>query len=286
MKLAYFPLSVARNGSTVLDAVLDSAQSYGFTPAENSMDADAAVIWSVLWNGRMAPNQAVYQHYRAQGKPVIVLDVGALYRNQTWKLAVNNITAEGYYGHLDNLDWDRPRKLNISVAMSMSENPSVLIAAQHARSQQVADLPSMEEWINWQVQSIRNNTDRPIRVRSHPRSPLNPRLLPTGITVETVEKIAGTYDSFNMRFDYHAIVNYNSGPGIQAAINGVRPIVHNTSLAYPVSIGYADIDQPYTVDRDTWLVQICHTEYTIDELRRGLWFKRIEPALMSLTAPV
>ena len=286
MKLAYFPQSVARNGASVLDAVLDSAQFNGFTPAENSMDADAAVIWSVLWNGRMAPNQAVYQHYRAQGKPVIVLDVGALYRNQTWKLAVNNITAEGYYGHLDNLDWDRPRKLNISVAMSMSENPSVLIAAPHARSQQVADLPSMEEWINWQVQSIRNNTDRPIRVRSHPRSPLNPRLLPAGITVETVEKIAGTYDSFNMRFDYHAIVNYNSGPGIQAAINGVRPIVHNTSLAYPVSIGYADIDQPYTVDRDTWLVQICHTEYTIDELRRGLWFKRIEPALMSLTAPV
>lgn len=285
MKLAYFPSSVARNGSSVLDAVLDSAQFYGFTPAENSLDADAAVIWSVLWNGRMAPNQAVYQHYRAQGKPVIVLDVGALYRNQTWKLAVNNISAEGYYGHLDNLDWDRPRKLGISLAMSMSQNPSILIAAQHRKSQQVVDLPSIEEWISWQVQSIRNNTDRPIRVRAHPRSPLNISKLPTGVVIETVEKLADTYDSFNLRFDCHAIVNYNSGPGIQSAINGVRPIVHNSSLAYPVSVGYADIEQPYTIDRDTWLVQICHTEYTIDELRRGLWFKRIEPALTSLTVP-
>lgn len=286
MKLAYFPMAVARNGTAVLDAVLDSAQFNGFTPAENSMDADAAVIWSVLWHGRMAPNQAVYQHYRAQGRPVIVLDVGALYRNQTWKLAVNNVNAEGYYGHLDNLDWDRPRKLGISVAVSMSHNPSILIAAQHRKSQQVSDLVSIEQWITEQVQIIRNNTDRPIRVRAHPRSPLNQSLLPAGIAFETVEKLANTYDSFNLRFDCHAVVNYNSGPGIQSAINGVRPVVHNTSLAYPVSVSYADIEQPYTVDRDLWLVQICHTEYTIDELRRGLWFKRIEPALTSLTVPV
>lgn len=285
MKLAYFPNSVARNGTPVLDAVLDSAQSYGFIPAENSMDADAAVIWSVLWNGRMAPNQAVYQHYRAQGKPVIVLDVGALYRNQTWKLAINNISAEGYYGHLDNLDWDRPRELGISLAMSVKPRPSILIAAQHRKSQQVAGLTSIEDWITTQVQLLRNNTDRPIIVRAHPRSPLNQGMLPTGVIVEAVEKLADTYDSFNLRFDHHAIVNYNSGPGIQAAINGVRPIVHNTSLAYPVSIGYADIEQPYIIDRDAWLVQICHTEYTIDELRRGIWFKRIEPALMSLTVP-
>lgn len=282
--VAYFPLQCALNSSSVMDAVLDSLQAAGIRTEENSMDSDAAVIWSVLWRGRMVNNKQVYEHYRKQDKPVIIIEVGALYRENTWKVAVNNITAQGYYGHLDNLDWDRPRKLGISLALSMSENPSILIAAQHARSQQVADLPSIEEWINWQVQSIRNNTDRPIRVRAHPRSPLNPCLLPTGITIETVEKLANTYDSFNLRFDCHAVVNYNSGPGIQSAINGVRPIVHNSSLAYPVSVGYADIEQPYTVDRDLWLVQICHTEYTLDELRRGIWIERIEPALS--TVPV
>jgi hypothetical protein len=82
-----------------------------------------------------------------------------------------------------------------------------------------------------------------------------------------------------MHFDCHAVVNYNSGPGIQAAIAGTRPIVDNTSLAYPVGVGYADIEQPYTIDRHTWLAQICHTEYTVEELRRGLWLKRISSAL-------
>ena len=286
MKLAYFPEAVARNGTAVLDAVLDSAQFKGLSLSENDLDADVAVIWSVLWNGRMAANQAVYQHYRSQGKPVIVLDVGALYRNETWKLAVNNINATGYYGHLENLDWDRPRKLEVSVAMSYGSDPGIVIAAQHTRSEQVAKMGSMEQWISDQVSILKQNTDRPIRIRPHPRCSLDSALLPLGVEIERPQRVAETYDSFNLRFDCHAIVNYNSGPGIQAAIAGVRPLVDCSSLAYPVSIDYADIEKPYDIDRDTWLVQICHTEYTIDELRRGTWFKRIEPALTSLTAPV
>jgi hypothetical protein len=168
--------------------------------------------------------------------------------------------------------------------MHFDSNPEILITAQHSRSQQVSKLTSVEDWISLQVQLLKQNTDRPIRIRAHPRSLLSYSKLPTGVTVERPEYVENTYDSFNLKFDCHAIVNYNSGPGIQAAIAGVRPIVDFSSLAYPVSIGYADIDQPYTIDRDLWIVQICHTEYTVDELLRGLWIKRIEPALS--TVPV
>ena len=97
-------------------AVLDSARKAGIATQENSMTADCAVIWSVLWAGRMAQNQAVYKHYRAQGRPVIIVEIGALQRGITWKVAVNNVTAAGYYGHTTNLDWDRPRKLGISMS--------------------------------------------------------------------------------------------------------------------------------------------------------------------------
>jgi hypothetical protein len=61
----------------------------------------------------MAANEAVYRHYRSQNKPVIIIDIGAINRGTTWKVAVNNINARGYYGHLDNLDWDRPAKLGL-----------------------------------------------------------------------------------------------------------------------------------------------------------------------------
>ena len=282
MRVAYFPNQCAQNSKPVMSAVLSSLNKHGHQTVENSWDADAAIIWSVLWSGRMVANQAVWSHYRSLGRPVIVIDIGALYRGETWKIALNSITANGYYGHTENLDWDRPRKLGISLALNFTRNPRIIVAAQHARSLQTVGLSSMEGWIVQQVEQLRTVTDRPIVVRPHPRSPLNWAglvHLPPDVVIEQPQKIANTYDSYNLAFDCHAMVNHNSGPGIQAALAGTRPIVDSSSLAYPVSIKLEDIEQPYTVDRDQWLVEICHTEYTVDEISHGVWLQRLESHL-------
>jgi hypothetical protein len=209
---------------------------------------------------------------------VIIIEIGALYRGNTWKIAVNNITADGYYGHLDNLDWDRPQKLKISLATQFNPRPNIVVTLQHDRSLQVAGI-NMTAWLHNTLSTLRQSTDRPITVRPHPRCKLAGINLPPGVAVEIPNRLPNTYDSYDMHYDCHALVNYNSGPGIQAAIAGVRPIVNLTSLAHPVGIGFADIEQPYTQDRELWLTQICHTEYTIEELRRGKWIERITPAL-------
>ena len=275
MRVAYFPNQCAQNSQPVMQALLNGLRAHGHEPVADSLDADAALIWSVLWAGRMSGNESVWHHYRSQGRPVIVVDVGALYRGETWKVALNTITADGYYGHQDDLDWDRPRKLGISLAINLSRNPRIVIAAQHARSLQVADLDSIETWIGQQVANIQAATDRPIVIRPHPRSRLDLSRLPASITLEQPVRVENTYDSYNLAFDCHAMVNYNSGPGTQAALAGTRPIVNQSSLAYPVSIDILDIERPYRVDRDRWLVEICHTEYTQKELEKGLWLQRL-----------
>jgi hypothetical protein len=279
MKIAYFPAQVALNGAPVMEALLDCLQAAGHETQENSWESDAAVIWSVLWHGRMAANQAVYEHYRARNKPIIVVEVGSLYRGNTWKIAVNHVNGTGYYGHQDNLDWDRPRKLKISLATQLVTRSEIVIAAQHQHSLLAQPIVPVDQWVHTQIQLIRNNSDRPIVVRSHPRSLLNIRNLPPGVTLQRPNRVTGTYDSYDMHYDCHAVINYNSGPGIQAAIAGVRPVVDSSSLAYPVAVGYADLEQPYLVDRDLWLTQICHTEYTVEEIKQGLWLNRLAPAL-------
>ena len=278
MRIAYFPNQCALNSIPVLQAVLDSLRGAGHTIEPNSMDADAAVIWSVLWAGRMAQNHEVWVRYRESGRPVIVVDIGALYRGETWKIALNSITANGYYGHTENLDWDRPQRLGINLAVNLSRNPRIVIAAQHQKSLQVAGLVSMESWILEQIDKIKTVTDRPIVIRPHPRSALDVSRFKniTNVTVEQPQHIADTYDSYNLTFDCHALVNHNSGPGIQAALAGTRPIVDSSSLAYPVSIDLKNIEQPYDIDRDQWLVEICHTEYTVKEIEQGLWIQRLK----------
>jgi len=243
------------------------------------MDCDAAIIWSVLWQGRMAANQLVYEHYRQQNKPVIIVEVGALHRGITWKVAVNNVTADGYYGHRDNLDFDRPQKLGIALKQKSVNNPNILLTAQHSKSLQLLGIKSIEHWLLDQIKEIRKVTDRHILIRPHPRSPINRLVFDKFVKWQNPVRVANTYDNFDFNTDYHAIVNYNSGPGIQAALNGTPVVVDQTSLAYPVSISIDDIEMPAEANRDQWLIELCHTEYTLEELKQGLWLKRLTAVL-------
>lgn len=272
--ISYYPLQTARNSVPVMDAFLKSCRVAGITPVSNSLTCDAVVIWSVLWNGRMAPNKEVYEHYRREGKPVIVIDIGALQRGITWKIAINNINATGNYGHKHNLDPDRPDKLGIQLLNRTKTNENIVIATQHTRSEQVAHV-DYTAWIEHTLKEINAVSDRLTVVRHHPRCSLGF----DGTNVETPQKIPGTYDSYDIDFGCHVMVNFNSGPAIQAVLAGCPVVCDRTSLAHPMSINLGEIENPPEIDRSQWLIEICHTEYTVPEIEKGLWLKRLEEYL-------
>lgn len=275
---SFFPLQSARNSVPVMSAILSSLKKAGITTQENNWNSDAAIIWSVLWHGRMQANRPLYEHYRSQNKPVIVVDIGTLHRGITWKIAVNHINALGYYGHQENLDPARPKKLRVKLASNKKSNDEILLAVQHRNSEQFNGL-NVESWVLEQIEKIKSATDRKIVVRPHPRSPINYSLLPKDVDLQNPVPLVDTYDSFDFNSAYHAVVNHNSGPGVLAALAGSRPVVDQSSLAHPVSVNVKDIENPYKLDRSQWLVEICHTEYTIEELEQGLWLKRLSKAL-------
>lgn len=253
--------------------MLESARNWGIVCQPDDLDSEAALIWSVLWHGRMRNNRKIYEHYRSLGRPVIIAEVGCLRRNVTWKVAVNNITREGYYAHEQDIDPDRPRRLGLR--LTRSQGTSILIACQHSQSLQVEGIPDMTQWVIDQIKRTRQYSDRAIVVRPHPRDGLKYSNLPRDVTLQFPLRVPETYDSFNWSSDYHAVINYNSGPGVQAALDGVRPVVHASSLAYPVAVAMEAIELPYDIDRDLWFIQLCHTEYTIKELADGLWLRRL-----------
>jgi len=285
INIAYYPEQCALNSPAVMEAFLNSCRAAGITPVENSLDCDAVVIWSVLWNGRMAKNKKVYEHYRSQNKPVIVIDVGALDREITWKIAVNNINATGYYGHQQNLDWDRPVALGLKLDKLPQQNDSILIALQHRKSLQWENMPDLPTWTRKTIADLRKYTDRPIVVRPHPRSPafIPPHRFMlenfVNCTMEQPIRVDDTYDKYNIDYGYHAVVNHCSGPGISAAIAGATVLTDSSSLAHPVSTNLQHIENPGPVDKEQWFVEICHTEYTVEEIEQGLWLKRLSDSL-------
>jgi len=275
MKIAYFPNQTALQSEPVWRAFLEGCKKCGLTPVEGDLNADAAVIWSVLWWGRLKKNKEVYDHFRQLGKPVFVVEVGSLLRGITWKVAVNNITSQGIYANTNNFITDHQRKLNICLQpIKVNRRAEILIAGQHEMSQQWEGMPNMKTWLTNTVAEIRQYTSRPILIRPHPRSPAGHIIIP-GTVLDIPEKIPNTYGIFNMQHNYHCVLNWNSSVSTQAAISGCPVITGNTSLAYPVSDAISNIENIQLPNREEWFNQILHTEWLVEEMAEGIPQQRI-----------
>ena len=276
MKISYFPNQIAQNAQPVLDAFLTSCRNRGMTTVVDSMDADVAVIWSQVWAGRMRKNQQVWQTYRRSGRKVFVLEVGSLHRDVTWRVGVNGAYSFDHFGSGAHGP-ERAQQLNLQLQPWKTSGEYILICAQRTDSEQWQGQRPMEEWIETVIKQIQPYTQRPIVVRPHPRVRLDRSW--HGIIVHQPQRVKDTYDGVD--FDYslnraHAVINWNSGPGLQAVLNGVPAFVGPTSLAVSVAnTDFSRIEMPLCPDRQQWLNNLAYTEWTVPEIAQGLPLARL-----------
>lgn len=235
---------------------------------------DIPVIWSVLWNGRMKPNRLIYEKAIKENKPIMIIEVGNLFRNLTWRVSLNHVNNNGLFGNDEDLDLNRPKKLGIDLKPLQSKRKnSILIAGQHHYSLQWQGMPDLPTWTRQMVSKIREFSDRPIVVRPHPRCPYSVQM--PGVGIETPSKLLNTYDEFNINYNYHCVINYNAGPAVRAAIEGVPVICDDSSLASEVSDKIENIEKIELRPREQWFIRLCHTEWTSNEIASGVPFQRL-----------
>jgi len=239
---------------------------------------DVAVIWSVLWNGRMSKNQTVWEQNRKLNRPVIVLEVGGIQRGTTWKVGLNGINRDAYFAPKGN-DSIRAEQLGLKLEpWKTNDTGSILICTQHDKSEQWQGMPSVANWVIDTVTEIRKHTARHIVIRAHPRCPLQHIEHEfRNVSRQIPRKVPGTYDDFDYQFiNAWAVVNWSSNPAVQAVVKGIPVFVGPSSLAYDV--GNADlshINTPLKPDRQQWLNDYAYTEYTIDEIAQGIPLKHL-----------
>jgi hypothetical protein len=274
MRVSIFDQYGALNSAPVFAAVRAGLDRIGVQYTSMDSSADVAVIWSMLWAGRMKPNQQIWELYRSTGRPVIVVEVGMLRRGLTWKLGVNGTGLLADYGQ--ELIPNRANTLGLGVTPWTNSGYNIVIACQRSDSEQWAGQPPTIAWLTETARKIRQHSDRPIVIRPHPRQRI--ANIP-GCVIESPKPIPGTYDSF----DYDqclktawTVINHNSGPGTQAILKGVPAFVGSSSLAMPVgNLDIANIENPLRPDRSQWIEQLAHTEWTIPEIESGLPLQRL-----------
>ena len=111
---------------------------------------------------------------------------------------------------------------------------------------------------------------------SHPRraTPAIP-----GVIVDRPLRSQGTRDDYDLDTSLSrawAVINVNSGAGVNAVIRGTPLFAHASSLASPVAgLDWSQIEQPLRPDRDQWFQDLCHTEWTLAEIASGQALARL-----------
>ena len=265
----------AQNSVPVFDAFEKGALSNGDTIVSSYEEADCVVIWSVLFQGRMQGNKAVWERAQAENKPVVVLEIGALRRNITWRMGINGINR--------NAQWPVFEKIDTSTSIDLlpwqdNSKEFVTIATQRPDSLQWVGMPPVDQWLETVIKQVKKYSQRPIVIRPHPRDKItnwekvhyfNPDVF------FDMPKPTGNHDHVNfgdILNRTHILINYCTSPAIEAVIKGIPVIVGEPSMAWDMTTEYKNIENPYkAVDllRVKWLEKLYQTEFTVEEIEGG-----------------
>jgi hypothetical protein len=267
----------ALNSKPVFDAFKVGLEEHGYVVKHNSLDADVAVIWSMLWQGRMSYNRQVFTHFRRLNRDVFVLEVGSISRGNTWRVGLNGIKRDQLIFHPDP-EINRPDLMHLNIKPWRTSGNKILICGQNEKSEIWKGMPSMDNWLSNTVNAIREYTDMPIVVRPHPRFPLlNIKTKHPDVSIQRPVHIKTSYDSYDLSFDnLHAMVCWSSTPAAIAGVNGIPIFTGPDSIAYPIAnTNLSSISTPAMPDRTNWIIDYARSEYTLLELKQGMPLKTL-----------
>lgn len=286
MKIAVFKDTAAKAGKPVMDAFIQSLEGEDYVVCTNDKrpEVDVVVIWSVLLN--MYGRKPIYDYYKDKAK-IIVIEVGGLIRNQTWRIGIGGINAKADFGNqdVDHVDDSRVTKLGLKLKpwREMDGGGPIVICLQNTKSEAWTGGP-IEVWLQDTVEHVRSQSHRPIIVRQHPRHKSNIKLLLTkypNVKEDIPNFVSGDIVDFDKRLaTAYCVINYNSNPAIEAIMSGVPVLVHESSLCYEVGNPLdADLSLLRHYDRQHWLNKLSYCEWFVDEIKLGIPWKRLRKRL-------
>jgi len=284
MKIEVWTEHGPQNSKPIFEAFIKSLTDAGEEVVLNrSSNADVAVIWSVLWQGRMQGYKKIWDEYRNAGKPVIVMEVGGLLRNISFKIGINGINRDADFAN-QTFDDQRWPLFKHELRPWNPTGDLIVICGQHDASEQWKGLPRMSTWIEQQITEIRKYTTRPILVRPHPRNTISfTENKFKNVKVRLPKRDFMTYDDTDFKATLErtwAVVNHSSNPAMEAIIKGIPVFVSESSLCHDVgNIKLADINTPAMPNRLTWANKLAYTEWFVDEIEQGLPWARIKNRL-------
>lgn len=222
----------------------------------------------------------IIRQQKLAGKHVLAIDSNLFLwkdpnnTNHYLRFSLNDVFPQTGNYFTDNVDpsrWQKIKKdLNINVQPWRTQGRHILICLQRNGGWSMKQLPVMH-WLPKIIKKIQTYTDRKIVVRAHPGDGKAKEYLKInfpGVRISTNPHILQDF------IDCHAVVTYNSSPGVAAAVEGIPVFVTDpdprSSQAFEVAnTNIKTIDEPKIFEREPWLEKLAMSHFNYDDLRHG-----------------
>ena len=210
----------------------------------------------------------------------IVLENCYLYANpdkrSNTSIGIGGFNGTGKYNN-DNSPSDRFDMLGIEIKQyDWIKNDKILLVGQSLHDAHLYRV-DFQKWISDIYSELRLYTDRPIYFRPHPKhlGNKNSIQLPEGCKVS--DHTIKIYDELK---SCYAVVSYNSNVGMECILAGI-PIFSFNEFSSAYRLSYHDLSQIENLsnyneqDRLQWLYNLAYSQWTLDEMKRGLPHKQL-----------
>ena len=189
----------------------------------------------------------------------------------------------GVFPTTGNYFWDSPdptrwKQISSELGLSLKEwkfsGDHILICTQRNGGWSMAGY-DVVTWLKSTINELRKYTDRPILVRGHPGDK-NAKNYLSQLPLN-ISKSPNLEDDLK---NAHAVITYNSSPGVAAGIEGIPVFVTDPnpklSQAYDVAnLNLADIETPKTFERQQWVEKLSMCHWKFEELDSGAAWKHM-----------
>lgn len=133
----------------------------------------------------------------------------------------------------------------------------------------IANHFNVEDWLDKTINTLKQNTDRPIDVREKPYNP-TVAVDHVGATVK-IDKPTNNQGQIKWE-DYYATVLYNSNTMVASLTNGVPVFCDKeNSAALPISeTDFTKIETPKYEDRIALFSNLAYNNFTMEEMQNGV----------------
>lgn len=189
-------------------------------------------------------------------------------------------TGNYFWDDVDPNRWKQiSREQGITLKDWRTKGDHILICTQRPGGWSMAGL-NVNQWLNYTIAELRKHTDRPIVVRSHPgaKGSKESVSLNNKQGLYTVSSNKLIIEDFK---NAHAVITYNSSPGVAAAIEGIPVFVTDPnpkiSQAFEVSNhSLVTIENPLMPERLQWIEKISMSHWNAQEVRLGYAWQHIK----------